>query len=350
MKHSLFFTVLLCVLFSNITYAQTSEEVSEDAPEEVAEVKKANALTESDRIALAEKLEKIQKRSNDRVEGLYRRALSDYRSAVESNDRTMQLYLKCVEQVRFKDEKKKGQDFREWKRKNKEKHQSESFRRALRHQLAWLLLSIEAAHKGEDHIQEMGKRALTHLDQILGNAEKLRGHQAELKRDALSSVFAQAYKLNIKVKDWPKSSMDIAQIFEKLVFPPLRESRNIRGLRSAWDKRIKYEEIVVKNWSGKGQGRSNGKKGKKIIGMKKAMLSPAYEKFMSNRRPDLLWQKEVDCFRIGDERGAALKMLAHVDKYIKHKNAPKWIEEFQKLLTPPEPVASPEEGDGEEEE
>ncbi len=47
------------------------------------------ALSEADRIALTEQLEKIQQRSKDRVGGLYQRAIQDYRRAIQSDDATM---------------------------------------------------------------------------------------------------------------------------------------------------------------------------------------------------------------------------------------------------------------------
>ncbi len=74
-------------------------------------------LSEADRIALEEQLGKIQQQSKDRVGGLFRRAIQDYRSAIKSDDATMELYLKCIEKVRFTDEKRKASEFRDWKRK-----------------------------------------------------------------------------------------------------------------------------------------------------------------------------------------------------------------------------------------
>ena len=136
----------------------------------------AEVLSEGDRIALLEQLDHIQKESDDRVEGLYRRAIQDYRVAIRSDDATMDLYLKCLEKVRYDDENRKTQEFREWKRRNKDDLNSSSMRMALRHQLSWLLLSIEAA-KMDGDLSEMGQRAMTHLDQIFKHAELLKDHR-----------------------------------------------------------------------------------------------------------------------------------------------------------------------------
>ncbi len=281
-------------------------------------------LTEADRIALEEQLERIQKQSNERVGGLFKRAIQDYRSAIQSDDATMDLYLKCYEKIRFTDEKRKASEFREWKRRNKERLSSASMRMALRHQLAWLLLSIEAARRDGD-ISEMGKRAVEHLDQIMKNAEVLKTHRSILSQNALGSVFAKAYSLNIRVKDWPQSTMDIAQIYDKVVLPPLRMPSRIDSLRSAWKKRILHEGHLIEKW--------NDREGT-TIGKKDAMRAPEFEKFLSETRPTLLWKMEMDCFNAGDQRQSALQMLKHLEANLSHKDAPEWIKQFQGLINP----------------
>jgi len=266
----------------------------------------------------------IKKQSDDRVSGLYRNAINAYRSAIVSDDKTMDLYLDCLEKVRYDDEKRKTQEFREWKRKNKDALNSPSMRMALRHQLSWLLLSIEAARM-EGDVSELGDRAVKHLDQIFANAEKLKDHRAILSQNALGSVFAQAYKLNIKVEDWPRSALDIAQVYDKVVMPPLRKPGRVNSLRAAWHHRILHEGMVVEKLS---EWES------KSIGKKDAMRSPELEKFIAEKRPQLLWDMEVDCFEAGDERTSALRMLKHVEAYLTHKDAPAWIKEFQELVHP----------------
>ena len=281
-------------------------------------------LTEADRIALEEQLEKIQKRSDERVSGLYRRALQDYRSAIRSDDATMDLYLKCMEKVRFTDEKKKAVEFREWKRRNKERIKSPSMRMALRHQLSWLLLSIEAARR-EGDVSELSTRAMTHLDQIFKHAETLKDHRDILNQNALGSVFARAYKLNIKVEKWPQSALDIAGIYEQVVMPQLRKSTRIDSLRKAWKKRIEHEGLKVERWTRADNGR---------IGKKDAMRSSQFERFLAETRPGMLWKMEVDCFKSGDQRVSAVNMLKHLEKYITHKDAPEWIKQFKELINP----------------
>lgn len=284
----------------------------------------AAPLSEADKIALGEKLDTIKKLSDERVGGLYRQAIRDYRRAITSDDATMDLYLKCYEKVRFTDEKRKAIEFREWKRRSKDMLKSSSMRMALRHQLSWLLLSIEAARRGND-ITELGPRAMQHLDQIFENAETLKAHRRILDQNALGSVFAQAYKLNIKVENWPRSALDITGIYEHVVMPPLRTAEKAGSLRKAWSKRIEHEGLKIERWTQNDSGR---------IGTKEAMRSPEFEKFLSETRPAMMWKMEMDCFKAGDQQVAAVKMLQHLQKNMTHKDAPDWIEEFQTLISP----------------
>ena len=281
-------------------------------------------LTEADRIAVIEQLEAIQKRSDERVSGLYRRALSDYRIAIQSDTATMELYLKCIEKVQFIEQYKKPIEFREWKRRNKDKHNSVSFRMALRHQLSWLLLSIEAAQKDGD-LSEMGARAISHLDQIFNNAANLQEHRQVLSQNALNSVFARAYSLNIKVEGWPDSALDIANIYDKVVLPSLRKPTRIGALRNAWTQRVRHEGQVFEKWNDDEVDTTR-------IGTKESLRSPDFDKFLAERRPTLQWMKEVDCYEVGDQKGSVVKMLSHIEKNITHKDAPEWISKLQELV------------------
>lgn len=282
-------------------------------------------LTEADRIALTEQLENLENNSKKRVGGLFKNAVKDFRSAIRSDDATMALYLKCYEKVNFLNEKRKASDFREWKRRNKEEIKSPAMRMALRHQLSWLLLSIEAA-KREGDVSDLGNRASEHLDQIFRNAAVLQEYRGELNRNVLDSVFARAYKLHMKVKNWPTSALDIKNIYEQVIMPPLRSPDKIDSLRNAWDKRIKHETLKIEMMSRSKKGKASDKN----------ELNPKVSKFLLEARPVLLWKKEVDCFKAGDQRKSALRMVRHLEKYMHHKETPRWIKEFKSMIEPKE--------------
>ncbi len=86
---------------------------------------------------------------------------------------------------------------------------------------------------------------------------------------------------------------------------------------------------------GNGRGKNDkGDKGDRKIGMASDMKGPEYERFLIETVPELQWQMEVDLFRSGDESGAAMRMLGHLEKHLNHKSARDWGEQFKNLLKP----------------
>jgi hypothetical protein len=276
-------------------------------------------LSEIDRELLLEKLKAIQESSNKTVQGRYSVAVSALRSAVESDSTALDLYIKCYEKVNFTDQARKSQDFREWKRRNKDRHDEPGFKRALRHQIAWLLTTIEVAGDPKKR-EKMSEKAIATLDAIFKDAETLDGHQGILGQPALGSVFARAYDLDktVKIQEWPKGPLAIESMYEMIIMKPLRTKETLTKLKAAWTSRIKHEGLVHQVWGREG-----------AVGKDRV---PAFEQWMAQGRINLLWQMETDLYAAGDEKGAALRMLDHLEKYLSHSSAPQWIIEFTNLI------------------
>lgn len=281
----------------------------------------AQGLTPSDREAFLEKLENIRKEADAKVDARFRAAISAYRSAMASENSALDLYLKCEEKVNFEDMKKKSGDFREWKRRNDDKLSDSGFRNALRQQLRWLVLTLEAASEEPDR-DKLAIEAAKVLDTIVSQADQLSDHRDMLQQGVTGTVFARAYDISgVKAEDWPDAPGQVKAIYEQVILPPLRRSDRIPALRAAWTKRMVQESALTEAWSG-----NPGDK------PKSGTRSPASEKFVSDTLPNLQWEAETDLFNAGDQRAAALRMLDHIRKYISHESAPKWAEEFTALL------------------
>ena len=93
--------------------------------------------------------------------------------------------------------------------------------------------------------------------------------------------------------------------------------KTIPQLKQAWDKRILHEAAVI-------QMRKAPQKGL----ARPSEKTPAEERFLNERRPQLQWMMEMDLFRTGDEKGAAIRMLKHIETHIAHKKCAEWISEF----------------------
>jgi hypothetical protein len=280
-------------------------------------------LSEPEREALMEKLETLRQAAKSNVATRFSGATSAFKQGMASNSAALELYLKCVEKVNFEEKNRSTQDFREWKRKTR-RLEDPAFAMALRHQLNWFSLTLKAAAKPSD-IAELSPEASKMLDSLMVTAEEVDSKAArdQLKKPVTDTIFAQAYGLGgLKIKDWPMTPLPIKDVYDKVILPPLRTPKSTVALREAWINRIRGEDLTVMRWSGNGDRAQNDP------------LSPEYVKFLAETKPELIWEMEVDVFKAGDQRGAALHMLEHLEKYITHHKATEWEKIFRELVDP----------------
>lgn len=282
-------------------------------------------LTDADREALLEKLEKIRSDADSKVDARFRAAVSAYRAAMGSGDAARELYVKCFEKLNFTAQGKREADFREWKRKEADKLKDPAFGRALQHQLRWLVLLIRASSENARD-EEVREEARAAMEAAFADAAELKSQLGLLSQGAAGSVFAKAYEISgLKTKKVPASPVNSAEIFENLLMPPLRSAEKLETLRSAWQRRIQLEQVKAA-WAAPEKGTAFGSPAK----------SPEAEKFAKDVLPDLRWQMEKDLFSAGDERGAGLRMLEMIEANLADKSAVKWSEELRLLIMPKE--------------
>lgn len=303
-----------------------------------APLAKAEFLTADQRAEIIEKLAKIQEAANQRVDARFRIAINAYNQAMGSNEAALDLYLNCIQKVRFEDRYKDNRDYREWRDKEEDKFSEPSFKLALRHQLRWLVLTLKASSQDPD-LNALAAEAGTIVDSIFADISKFKDQQQTLNQAATSSVFAQAYGINNIKADWPSSPIAISEIYESVIMPPLRSPMKLKSLRAAWIKRIKLEEINSTAWiNTKTDFRKNGRRdADRERDAREALRDETQineEKFQNQTYPQLVWKMEADLFANGDEMGAAGRMLEHIQKYITHDSAKQWAEELQLLLNP----------------
>lgn len=290
----------------------------------------AEPLSDADREALLESLEKIRDAANSSVDARYRLALAAYRNAMGSDDAALDFYLKCVEKVDFEDQKKKDADFREWRRKEKDAQSDPGFRLALRYQLRWLVLTLQASSEKADRAK-IAVEAQEIVDAVFRDCERLKAQEKLLGQSVTSSVFARAYGIaNVKVDKWAFSPVQLDAVYENILLPPSRKANYSAALRAAWIKRIQQERAKVEYWSGKPKENPDDKR----IGTVASQHAPELAKFIEETQPKHQWAMEVDLYQHGDESAAAVRMLAHLEKCITHASAREWSEQFKKLLTP----------------
>lgn len=294
----------------------------------------AAPLSDADREALLDNLEKIRESADFKVNSQINVALTAYRSAVGSADTAIALYLNCMEKTNFEERNKKPADFRDWKRKQSEQLSDAGTRLALRHQLQWLILTVRAAQDKDDAHIKLAGEARDILNSTMRDLPKMRHQENILGQDVMSSVFARAYDINhLKAEGWPGSPIALGAIYEQIIFPPLRRTGNVSALRDAWVARIQQEGALVEAASGDGKRSLNT-----------PTTSPELDRFNDQTKPQLQWQMEVDLYQSGDQSGAAVRMLAHLQKNLAHPAARQWGEQFKNLLKPaaaPPPAGDP---------
>lgn len=289
---------------------------------------RAEVLTDQERETLLRRLEVLQSSAEERVDARFRAAMAAYSSAAGSPTAASELYLKCVEKVNFIDQKRKSQDFRDWKRKESDELSSPGFGLALQIQLRWLILTLQAASENTDRAQ-LASAAQGIVNSMVEKTSTLGGHKRILNQPVTSSLFATAYQINhIEVKNWTLSPGEIGAVYQQVILPPLRARRQTESLRAAWSQRIQQEISLRENEPD--DGGTNGRR----IGLNAVTRSPAYERFVADALPQLQWEMEVDLFKHGDQRAAAGRMLGHIEKHITHKEAAQWGEEFVEMLAP----------------
>lgn len=288
---------------------------------------RAETLSPADREALLEKLEKMREDANSKVDARFRAAIAAYMNALGSDEAAMDLHLNCIQKVDFQDQQKKESEFREWKRREADKLNAPGRGLALRLQLRWLILTLRAASPKADRDQLLPS-VQEIADIIVRDVERLRSQRDILQQPVASSAFARAYEITgVDVENWPMSPANLAEIYEKILLPPLRSPGQIEALRAAWVRRIQGEIAIEQSSVGDdGGGRKNGGGGRSRTGNS--------QKFMAETLPELQWQMETDLFRNGDQQGAAMRMLGHLEKYMGHKSARKWSDELKNILSP----------------
>ena len=288
----------------------------------------AQPLSSADREALLERLDKLREEADSKVDARFRQAISAFRAAAESNDAALDFYLKCVEKVDFEDQMRKAADFREWKRREADKLAGSG--PALRLQINWLILTLRACSE-KTETSELVSGASSIVDAIFRDADKLADHRHILNQPVTATVFARAYGVdNLDAKEWPMAPAQLGPIYDKILLPPLRNPSRVGELRAAWQKRIQQELAREEFWAARNPNAP------KKIGTADALRPPEYERFLAVTVPELQWQMELDLFRSGDESGAALRMLAHLEKHVNHTSSRAWADAFRNLLTPKE--------------
>lgn len=283
-------------------------------------------LTPEEQATLLKRLTVLQDEADQVASGRLASAVAAYKTALGGNEATIDLYLQCIEKVRYADQNRPLIEFREWKRQQKDKFGELSFREALRYQLRWLLIGLEMAEK-ELQPADMSEKAAEVVASVTRDAKPLGPHLALLREDAFGTVFAHAFRVgHLAPEGWPSSPLPVGPVYEQLILPRLRQNGDLKRLEAAWTTRINQETTLMTT-----AAEADQEKGQADL-----------DRFMTEKRPQLLWNMLTDIYKAGGQRQSAGKMLAFLEANVSHRSATDWAGEMKELLEGPDaPMSNP---------
>jgi hypothetical protein len=282
-------------------------------------------------------------------------ALQQINAVAGSPERAMQFWEEAVRATQFDGMAKEGAQFRAWKENEGELLKEKEVQTAVHLHLTWLALTLQrsAGVKIKDllpsvvnytkelstdeavmdalsdnmkHEKEAAaiapagggnRRPQTGAKKASDGAIK-KAHDQILRGALTGSPVVKWLNLGdaIHVDKWETNPSNFDGIFTNIILPELRDQKDVRVLEY-WDIKLKKEA-------------DNASRSK---------LAYEIEKFNTQRRPALLWNRSQEYVNLGQKNRAVSEMFALIKTYPTHPDADDWIGKLEQMLLPPAPAA-----------
>jgi len=192
----------------------------------------------------------------------------------------------------------------------------------------WLTIVVMHCNaRNDDAKKEAIASAMAFVETLVDRTQKNDGSLGrQAHEDVMSGVIAKFLKLETSVTRAENTAFvpaDVDSIYDNMILPYLRDSKNVSALIQAWAKRIEQQTAIAAAFKG----------------------PAAKEKFTTEKLPDLRWGQARDMFQIGQEESAAQQMMSILRSNMGHKHAQRWLDEFTALIKkeelPETPKVSP---------
>ncbi len=302
-------------------------------------------LTESQKEAIRKQIEELQVslktttlQRNGSAEQVFLAASADPKKALE-------LYLRCYQEVNFNRLGKSDSDFREWKERQRNNHESDIFLGSLQYQLRYLSLSARAAQ------QETISAIFKDLTDYAAHLQKMEDPPHPLMGQSIDgTVFAEVYGLEEALKRnedaWELVPVNVGGIYEKTILPFLRETSPDR-LKGAWEARIQQEASLAAQFMQFEEDMERYMRRQEDMGgrdqrnrMQQFVRNRALQgaTFQQERLPALQWGSFYDHYLYVDRAYGAKYLLDHLQANVKHPQAPVWITQLKLAVADPDAV------------
>jgi hypothetical protein len=278
-------------------------------------------------------------------------AIQQISAAAGSVEKGVALWEEAVRATQMEGAGKENAQFRQWKDTEGELFKEKEVQNAVHLHLEWLLITLERANgtSVKDLLTPINNYArelladqawMESLDDLI-NKEKAavaagpgkqrlnpnnqkakddtairRTHDGILNHSLNNSIVVQWLKLGdlIAMDKWEHNPGNFDGIYTKIVQPELRTQRDPHVF-DYWDAKLKKEADAAT----------------------KTKLSFEVDKFNSQRRPALLWNRVQEYTYLGQKNRAISEMFNLIKTYPTHPDAPDWASALEAVLAPPAP-------------
>jgi hypothetical protein len=284
-------------------------------------------------------------------------ALQQINAVANSPERAIQFWEEAIRATQFDGMAKEGAQFRAWKEGEGEALKERLVANAVHLHLTWLALTLQRSagvpvkdllpavlsytkelsadqaaidalsdnlklQKEAAVIAPGGKaRPLPAAPKKTSDADIKKAHDSILKHGLAGSPVVKWMNLTdvVNVPKWETNPSDLDGIFDKVALPEFRLEKDQRALEY-WDLRMKREADAAT----------------------RTKLAYEVDKFNTQRRPALLWNRAQELVALGFKNRAVSDMFTLIKTYPTHPDADDWMSKLEQILTPPPPAAAPD--------
>lgn len=309
---------------------------------------------------LLQALRALRDQQTAQIKSQKQTAYQQISAAAGSAERAIQLWEDAVRATQFDGMAKEGAQFRAWKETEGEALKEREVQTAVHLHLTWLVLTLQrsagakvsellpsivnytkelsADETAMDLLSENikrekeaaaiappggGNRRNQNQPRGISDAAIKKAHDQILKPALAASPVVKWMNLAdmVRVDGWENNPGNFDGIFQSIILPELRLQKDPRALEY-WDLKLKKEADAAS----------------------RSKLAFEIDKFNSQRRPTLLWNRSQEYLSIGQKNRAVSEMFALIKAHPTHPDADDWIGKLEQLLlpaAPPAPAAVP---------
>ncbi|MEZ0258789.1 MAG: hypothetical protein ACAI37_26145, partial [Chthoniobacter sp.] len=277
-------------------------------------------------------------------------AIQTLSAAANSTERAFKLWEDAVQATQMDGAGKEAAQLRQWRDTEGELFKEREVQNAVHLHLEWLVISLQRSNGAA--VKDLLPAIINYSKELLADQAMMealddtikkekaapgpgkaknqnakddqatrRTHDSILNKNINNSIIVQWLKLGdfLTLDKWENTPGNLDGIYNRIVQPELRNERDPRVM-DFWDMKLKKEADSAT----------------------KSKLSFEVDKFNTQRRPALLWNRAQEYTYLGQKNRAVTEMFNLIKTYPNHPDASDWVTALEAVLAPqPAPDAPP---------